>query len=114
MIRFRVVRNDFPGASAAMRRAIGKAFANERAVSLSELNRRTPVDTGQLRASETVESDETSLTMSAGRGLPDIRAVAVHQGARRMAGRPYMTDALNARVPAVVRAIVSEAEAALR
>lgn len=106
-IETKVVFNKFPQMPAAAKRGVAKGFAQVRPTVLAESQRRTPVDSGGLRASETVESDDSSLTLAAGAGLPDARAVFVHQGTRHMAARPYLRDAIEASVPAIVDAIES-------
>lgn len=104
-LRFTVKKNAFPQAPAVMRRAIGAAFAASRGPLLGDMNRRTPVDTGELRGSETAESNETSLTLRA----TAPHAIYVHQGARGLQGRPFMRDAVEAGLPAVEEAIVAAA-----
>jgi HK97 gp10 family phage protein len=104
-IQFVVKTNKFPTASAAMKRAIGAAFAQQRASVLADMQRRTPVDTGELRDSETVESDERSMTLRA----TAPHAGYVHQGTSRMSPRPFMTDTVDAQGPAILQAIVTAA-----
>lgn len=105
MIAVKVLRNDFPKMPAAAKRGIAKGFAQVRPTVLAESKRRTPVDSGGLRDSQTAESDDSSLTLTAGSGLPDARAFFVHQGTRRMAARPYLREAVEASVPAIVNAL---------
>lgn len=100
-VTVRVIRNDFPKMSAAAKRGIAKGFASAKGPLLADTQRRTPVDTGELRSSETAESDDTSLTLTAGTD----HAVYVHQGTRRMAARPFMRDAVEAGMPAIVNAL---------
>lgn len=106
-VTVKVLRNDFPKMPAAAKRGIAKGFAQVRPTVLAESKRRTPVDSGGLRDSQTAESDDSSLTLTAGAGLPDARAIFVHQGTRRMAARPYLRDAIEASVPAIANAIES-------
>lgn len=58
----------------------------------------TPVDTGTLRASEHVDSvreTATSVTATvATGGEANEYAIYVHEGTYKMAGRPFMSDAL--------------------
>lgn len=105
-LRFEVTKNSLPGASTAIRRVIGTAFAAQRGTVLADLNRRTPVDTGELRASETVEADDRRLTLTAGTD----HAIFVHQGTRSMTARPFMRDAAEAALPGIADAIASAAE----
>ena len=106
-VKVTVKSNRLSQMPAAAKRGVAKGFAQVRPTVLAESQRRTPVDSGGLRASETVESDDNSLTLTAGAGLPDARAVFVHQGTRRMAARPYLRDAIEASVPAITNAIES-------
>jgi len=112
-IEMRISLNDFGVAPARMRAAIGKGLAAAKGPLLAETNRRTPVDSGALRASERVTSDDTSLTITAGEGLPDARALYVHQGTKHMSPRPYLRDAVEAQTPAIVDAIVRAANEGL-
>lgn len=89
-ITFSVRSNSFGAAPAKARAGIAKGFAAAKDVLLEDMKRRTPVDRGELRASETAESDERSLTLRAGTD----HAIYVHQGTRRMAPRPFMRDAI--------------------
>jgi HK97 gp10 family phage protein len=109
-LRFVVKSNKLPGLPAAMRKAVGAGFAAAKGPLLSDMQRRTPVDTGELRNSETAESDETSLTLRA--SAP--HAVYVHQGTRSMSARPFMRDAIEAGVPTVEQAITTAVESGLR
>jgi HK97 gp10 family phage protein len=109
-LRFEVKSNRFPAMSPAMKRAIGAGFAQAKESLLADMQRRTPVLSGALRDSESADSDETSLTLSAGTD----HGIYVHQGTRRMAARPFMRDAVEAGVPAIVDAITSAAGSALR
>lgn len=104
-VTVRVTKNDLGKMSAAAKRGIAKGFAQVRPTVLAESKRRTPVDSGGLRDSQTAESDDSSLTLTAGAGLPDARAFFVHQGTRRMAARPYLRDAIESSVPAIVNAL---------
>jgi hypothetical protein len=101
-----VKKNTFPDAPAAMRRAIGRGFEASRAPLLADMQRRTPVDTGALRASESVESDDQRLTLRAGTD----HALYVHQGTRRMTARPFMRDAAEAGMATIVANIAAAAE----
>ncbi len=108
-IRFEIRANRFPQAPALMRQAIGAAFASQKAPLLSDANRRTPVDTGELRNSESAESDQTSLTLRATAG----HAIYVHQGTSRMPPQPFMRTAVESAIPRITTAIVDEAERGL-
>lgn len=108
-IQFVVKTNKFPQASSLMKKAIGTAFATQSGPVLADMQRRTPVDTGELRGSETVTSDERSMTLKA----TAAHAGYVHQGTRYMGARPYMTDTIDAQLPAIGQAIVDAATRAL-
>lgn len=108
-IQFVVKTNKFPQASALMKKAVGDAFRTQAGPALSDMQRRTPVDTGELRGSEKVEATDTSMTFRATAG----HAGYVHQGTRYMGARPFMTDAIDAQLPAIGQAIVDAATRAL-
>lgn len=103
-VTVKVLRNDFPKMPAAAKRGVAKGFASAKGPLLADMKRRTPVDTSALRNSETAESDDTSLTLTAGGGDVDY-AVYVHQGARGRAPRRFMTDAIEAGMPGIVNAL---------
>lgn len=96
-LTFVVKTNKFPQASALMRKAIGVAFARSGQTILNDMKTRTPVDTGLLRASETVETSETEMRFAARTDY----ALYVHEGTRRMAGRPFMREAIEAGIPTI-------------
>ena len=106
---FVVKSNRLPRAPAAMRRAAGAAFAAAKGPLLAEMKRRTPIDTGELRESETAESTDTSLTLRASAG----HAIYVHQGTRRMQGRPFMRDTAEQSGPVLTKALQDAASNAL-
>ena len=60
-----------------------------------------PVDTGDLRASVQVEpgDSDTQRVVTAGRGLPDIRAVAQEFGTVTAPAQPFMAPAARAVKP---------------
>lgn len=100
-VTVKVLRNDFAKMPAAAKRGVAKGFASAKGPLLADTQRRTPVDTGELRGSETATSDDTSLTLTAS----SDHAVYVHQGTRRMRARPFMTDAIEAGMPSIVNAL---------
>lgn len=104
-MEFRVKVNRFPGAPAAMRKAIGIAFASAGKTILQDEQNRTPVDTGELRASETMTSSEEELRFLA--SAP--HSLYVHEGTRKMGARPFMRQAVEAGVPAIESAIAAAA-----
>lgn len=107
--RFTIKKNLFPDGPAAMRRAIGAGFARAGATILSDMQRRTPVDTGGLRGSETMTASEKELRLFAGTD----HALYVHQGTRRMGARPFMRDAVEAGIATIEQDIASAAESEL-
>lgn len=108
-VQIQIKLNRFPQGAALMRSALSAAFASVSGPLLSDMQQRTPVDTSALRNSETVEHTETTLTATARTDY----AVYVHQGTSRMGARPFMRQAMEAAVPRITQAIVSEAERAL-
>ena len=100
-VTVKVLRNEFGKMPAAARRGVAKGFASAKGPLLADMQRRTPVDTGELRGSETAESNDASLTLTAG----SDHALYVHQGTRRMAARPFMRDAIEAGLPSIVKAL---------
>lgn len=91
-------QNGLTGAPGKVKSAISGVFRSNASAVLSDMQRRTPVDTGELRASETATSDDTSLTVRA----TAEHAAYVHFGTRYMSPRPFMQDALDAAVPTVL------------
>ncbi len=92
-----------------MRKAVGAAFASQKVVLLADMQRRTPVDTGELQSSESAESDDATLTLRATAG----HAIYVHQGARGRPARPFLREAVEAGLPGVIAAITTEADRTL-
>ena len=104
-LRFVVKSNRFPQAPALLRKAVGAAFASQREPVLGEVRRRTPVDTGELRDSESAESTDTTLTIRA----TAPHAIYVHQGARGRPARRFMAEGVEASLPGIEQAIVDAA-----
>ncbi len=92
-----------------MRKAIAAGLVTQKSPLLADTQRRTPVDTGELRGSESADSDDTSLTLRATAG----HAIYVHQGARGRPARPYLRDAVETGLPGVIAAIITEADRTL-
>ena len=109
-VQFRIKSNRFGSASGMLKSAIGRAFASSGQTIFADMQRRTPVDTGALRASESVTTTDTSITLRAGSGEAGAYAIYVHQGTHRMSARPFMVDAVNAGASTVAQAIASEAQ----
>ena len=108
-LRFNVKSNRAPQAPALMRRAIAAGFKASEEPILSDMQRRTPVDEGDLRASEKAYSDESVFRLEAGEGLDRPYAEHVHQGARGVPGRPFMRDAIEDGGSIIERNIVDAA-----
>lgn len=81
---------------------------------VSESQSRTPVDTGTLRASTTVVDFSVTATEAKGTvatgGESNAYALFVHQGTYKMAGRPFMAQALLANAD-VYRQVIQAAAA---
>lgn len=106
-IEVRVLSNGLKGATAKAKKGIAAALAREKDVLLADMKRRTPVDEGDLRDSETAESDANSIRLRAGTD----HAIFVHQGTKnaddtqRMAPRPFAKDAIEAGAPRVAASV---------
>lgn len=112
-VRINVKVNRCPQASAAMAKAVTSGLETGGRAVLSDMQRRTPVDTSALRGSETMSVSGNTLTLTAGAGLPDGRALFVHDGTVRMQARPYMRDAVEQGQQGIVDAIVDAANRGL-
>ena len=105
--------NRFPGAAAALAKAVTSGLETGGRAMLADMQRRTPVDTGGLRGSESMTVDGNTLTLRAGASLPDARALYVHEGTVRMPARPYMRDAVEQGAQGIVDAIAAAANGEL-
>ena len=101
--------NRFPQASSLARSGIAAAFAESGPVLLADMQQRTPVATGALRDSESVETTAEQLTLRAASEY----AIYVHQGTSRMGARPFMAQAIAGGQQSVVDAIVDQITKAL-
>lgn len=108
-VTIRIKSNRFPQASAAMAKAVSIGLETGGRAVLADAQRRTPVDTGGLRGSETMRVEGKTLTITAGAGLPDARALYVHEGTVRMQARPYMREAVEQGAQGIVDAIADAA-----
>jgi hypothetical protein len=72
---------------------------------VQEAKRLSPVDTGALRASITAHLDGLMAEITAGEGLPDIRAVVMEYGSSRVAARSYLRPAMERYAPDFIREI---------
>ena len=107
-VRIVIKRNDFPAAPGKMAQAIGDAFAQAAPELLTEMQGRTPVDTGELRASESASVGAKQLTLTAGTD----HCVYVEMGTRHMAAQPYMRPTVEGAAGTIGSAIASAASAA--
>lgn len=85
-VRIVVKKNEFPAAPGKMTKAIGTAFGNLAPELLTTMQGKTPVDTGELRGSETATAAAKSLTLTAGTD----HAGFVEFGTRKMSAQPFM------------------------
>jgi HK97 gp10 family phage protein len=85
-----VKKNKFGACSAIMSKAVAQAFAQLGETSLKDMQARTPVLTGALRASETMSAGPTELRLTA----DTDHCVYVEFGTRKMAAEPYMRPAV--------------------
>lgn len=98
----RVISNRFPQMAAAAKRGVRSGLERARGPILAGMQGRTPVDTGELRESESAEvTSDTTLTFRAGTD----HALWVHQGTRRMPARRFMAEAIEAGEPLIVASI---------
>jgi len=108
-VEMRVVFNKLPAVPGAVNKGVGAAFQALGPQLLSSMQGRTPVDTGELRASETATATAKSLTLRAGTD----HAVYVEFGTRKMAAQPYMRPTIEAAGGQVVSVVTSEVGSAL-
>jgi len=109
-IEIQVRVNTFPQAPSLLASAISAALNDAGTLILADMQRRTPVDTGALRGSETASVSGQTLTLRAGGGSAD-HAGCVHDGTRHMAARPFMRDAIAAAGPALQNELARALEA---
>lgn len=100
--------NNLPGAPGKVTKAIGEAFGELAPQLLSEMQGRTPVDTGELRGSETATAGGLQLTLTAGTD----HAGFVELGTRYMAAQPYMRPTVEGAAGKVGSAIADKVSAA--
>ena len=100
-------RNRIPQTRRAVEAAAARGVARAAGYVADLAQQLAPVDTGALRASIRVEPDAPALRMqvTAGRGLPDARAVFQEYGAVNQPAQPFLTPAAKAiKVGAEVKA----------
>lgn len=91
-------RNRIPATRAAIARAAAEGVARAGGYIVDLARQLSPVDTGALRASIRLEPEQPALEMrvSAGKGLPDARAVFQEFGTVNQPPQPYLTPAVRA------------------
>jgi HK97 gp10 family phage protein len=107
-VRIVVKKNDLPAAPGKMKRAVGTALGKLGPDLLSQMQSVTPVDTGELRASETASVGATELRLTAGTD----HAGFVEFGTRKMAAQPYMRPTVEGAAGQVGSAIADAVSAA--
>lgn len=107
-VKIVVHKNDLPGAAGKVTKAIGEAFGELAPQLLSEMQGRTPVDTGELRGSETATAGGLQLTLTAGTD----HAGFVEFGTRKMAAQPYVRPTIEGAAGKVGSAIADKVSAA--
>jgi HK97 gp10 family phage protein len=103
-----VKKNQFPACPGIMAKAIATAFGQLGPELLTQMQERTPVDTGELRDSEAASVGAKELRLTAGTD----HCVYVEFGTRKMAAQPYMRPTIEGAAGQVGGAISSAASAA--
>lgn len=111
-VKVTVKSNRLPQMPAAAKRGVAKGFASAKEPTLSIVRSQTPERSGDLKESETVDSDDKSLTVTAGGGDVDY-ALFVHNGTTKMRANPYLDTGIRYAaqkviVPALADGIASE------
>ncbi len=107
-IQIVIKKNEFPAAPGKMAGAVGQAFGSLGPKLLSTMQEQTPVDTGELRGSETATVGNKELRLHAGTD----HAVYVEFGTRKMAAQPYMRPTVEGGAGQVGSEIAAAASAA--
>lgn len=107
-IRIVIKSNKFPACPGIMAKAVGEAFQQLGPQLLSTMQGNTPVDTGELRASENVSVGAKELRLTAGTD----HAVYVEFGTSKMAAQPFMKPTVDGAAGQVGSAITASASAA--
>lgn len=100
-ITMRITKNQFPHAPAMAKTAIRAAWGIVGPSIVADAQAHSPVDTGALRASHEQQIVGDNLVISAGAGLPDARALYVHQGTHKMGARPWLKQAVDDAGPSI-------------
>lgn len=107
-VRIVVKFNKLPACPGIMSKAIDTAFQSLGPKLLTTMQGKTPVDTGELRGSETQTSGGKTLTLTAGTD----HAGFVEFGTRKMAAQPYLRPTVEGAAGQVGSEIASAASAA--
>lgn len=107
-VTIKVIRNEFPSCPGKMAKAIGEAFQKLGPELLSTMQSATPVDTGELRGSESQSAGSKELRLTAGAE----HGKYVEFGTRFMAAQPFMRPTVEGAAGAVGAAITEAASAA--
>lgn len=102
--------NKLPACSGAMATGVRNAFNTLGPQLLSTMQGKTPVDTGALKASESVSIGDKQLTLTAGTD----HAIYPEFGTRYMAAEPYMRPTMEGAAGQVGSAISSAVGAAMQ
>lgn len=103
-----IKKNDFPACPGKMASAVATAFGSLGPKLLSTMQGQTPVDTGELRGSETATVGSKELRLHAGTD----HCVYVEYGTRKMAAQPYMGPTMEGAAGQVGSEIAAAASAA--
>lgn len=107
-VQIKIVCNNFGACSGAMTQAVGQAFQTLGPQLLSTMQGKTPVDTGELKGSESSTVAAKTLTLRAGTD----HCAFVEFGTRKMAAQPYMKPTMDGAAGQVGSAISAAASSA--
>lgn len=102
-VRIEVKFNKLPQCPGIMEKAVATAFGDVGPKLLSTMKGKTPVDTGELRNSESMSVGSKQLTLSAGTDHCGF----VEFGTRKMAAQPYMRPTVEGAGGQIASAITS-------
>ena len=107
-VRIEVKFNHLPECPGIMSKAVDTAFQSLGPKLLTNMQGKTPVDTGELRGSEAQSVGSKTLTLTAGTD----HAKYVEFGTRKMAAQPFMRPTVEGAAGQVGSEIASAASAA--
>jgi len=81
------------------KKELGKVVKKTALLIKTEAKRKVPVDTGLLKTSIQAKTNNLESEVSANTRY----AIYVHEGTRRMSGRPFMTNAVKKLIPKIKR-----------